>query len=239
MVRNGPHSLRGSVSTLSLRNRVEEDKERATRERIAELEAQLAAAEAKVEEKDKELSNLSTGALSYTKAGGTASGVRSVPEFAEADKSLDARQEEHLTDTLSPPLPPPECRPVLASGAVPGPLLPPDVQETMRRYRRRAEERLQRIRRMSTVPGPPSLEDTFKLDPDFKSLFEKFNESRAWMDRQRSLISNGLRLEGSTLKSPEAYCEPFCDFLTENPTVFHAVDYFEQKLSKAGFKKVC
>lgn len=42
-----------------------------------------------------------------------------------------------------------------------------------------------------------------------------------------------------TLKSPEAYTKPFCDFLTENPTVFHAVSYFEEKLEKAGFKKVC
>jgi hypothetical protein len=42
----------------------------------------------------------------------------------------------------------------------------------------------------------------------------------------------------SKILSPEAYTKPFCDFLTENPTVFHAVDYFEKKLSKAGFRKV-
>lgn len=41
------------------------------------------------------------------------------------------------------------------------------------------------------------------------------------------------------LKSAEEYCQPFCEFLTENPTVFHAVDYFEKKLNKAGFTKVC
>jgi hypothetical protein len=40
------------------------------------------------------------------------------------------------------------------------------------------------------------------------------------------------------LKSPKEYTQPFCEFLTENPTVFHAVDYFEKKLEKAGFKKV-
>lgn len=42
----------------------------------------------------------------------------------------------------------------------------------------------------------------------------------------------------SPLKSPEAYTQPFCDFLTENPTVWHAVDYFEKKLETAGFSKV-
>ena len=38
--------------------------------------------------------------------------------------------------------------------------------------------------------------------------------------------------------SPEKYSKPFCDFLTENPTIFHAVKYFEGKLGKAGYEKV-
>lgn len=42
-----------------------------------------------------------------------------------------------------------------------------------------------------------------------------------------------------SLKSPEAYAKPFCEFLTENPTVWHAVAYFEKKLKHVGFKKVC
>jgi hypothetical protein len=41
------------------------------------------------------------------------------------------------------------------------------------------------------------------------------------------------------VKEPEAYTEPFCKFLSENPTVFHAVEYFSKKLRAAGFKKVC
>jgi hypothetical protein len=43
----------------------------------------------------------------------------------------------------------------------------------------------------------------------------------------------------TTLKSPEEYTQPFCDFLTENPTVFHTVDHFGKKLTDHGFKKVC
>ncbi|KAL1893069.1 vacuolar aminopeptidase 1 [Ceratocystis pirilliformis] len=35
--------------------------------------------------------------------------------------------------------------------------------------------------------------------------------------------------------APEAYTEPFCSFLTENPTIFHAVEYFKEKLGEAGF----
>lgn len=40
------------------------------------------------------------------------------------------------------------------------------------------------------------------------------------------------------LKSPAEYTKPFTDFLTENPTVWHAVSYFEDKLQKAGFTKL-
>lgn len=41
-----------------------------------------------------------------------------------------------------------------------------------------------------------------------------------------------------TLQEPEAYATPFTTFLTENPTVFHAVDYFAKKLTDAGYTKV-
>ena len=37
---------------------------------------------------------------------------------------------------------------------------------------------------------------------------------------------------------PEAFTKPFCDFLQENPTVFHTVDYFKRKLNHAGFQEV-
>ncbi|KAI6379757.1 hypothetical protein MCOR25_001888 [Pyricularia grisea] len=37
---------------------------------------------------------------------------------------------------------------------------------------------------------------------------------------------------------PEAFTKPFTDFLTENPTIFHAVDYFKGKLSAAGYTEL-
>ena len=37
---------------------------------------------------------------------------------------------------------------------------------------------------------------------------------------------------------PAAYTKPFTNFLTENPTIFDAVDYFKGKLSALGFKEV-
>jgi hypothetical protein len=40
------------------------------------------------------------------------------------------------------------------------------------------------------------------------------------------------------VKPVEEYTKPFCNFLTENPTVFHAVDYFKTKLKANGFTEV-
>ncbi|OLN86878.1 Vacuolar aminopeptidase 1 [Colletotrichum chlorophyti] len=37
---------------------------------------------------------------------------------------------------------------------------------------------------------------------------------------------------------PEAYTQPFVDFLSENPTIFHAVAYFKEKLAAAGFTEL-
>ena len=36
----------------------------------------------------------------------------------------------------------------------------------------------------------------------------------------------------------EAFTKPFCEFLTENPTVFHAVAHFAELLEEAGYKEV-
>jgi aminopeptidase I len=40
----------------------------------------------------------------------------------------------------------------------------------------------------------------------------------------------------STSFAPEAYTEPFLKFMTENPTVFHAVNAFARQLASAGFE---
>ncbi|KAI1470020.1 aminopeptidase I zinc metalloprotease-domain-containing protein [Daldinia caldariorum] len=37
---------------------------------------------------------------------------------------------------------------------------------------------------------------------------------------------------------PEAFTEPFCKFLRENPTVFHSVGYFKDKLNALGYKEL-
>ena len=39
-------------------------------------------------------------------------------------------------------------------------------------------------------------------------------------------------------KPAASYTQPFLDFINENPTVFHTVTYFEDKLEKEGFVKL-
>lgn len=59
--------------------------------------------------------------------------------------------------------------------------------------------------------------------------------------RKRSSIgilpATGCRFCGLASK-PESFTKPFCDFLTENPTIFHAVGYFQDKLNAGGFIEV-
>lgn len=39
-------------------------------------------------------------------------------------------------------------------------------------------------------------------------------------------------------KDAASYCKPFCDFISNNPTTFHTVDYLTRQLKTAGFKKL-
>lgn len=59
--------------------------------------------------------------------------------------------------------------------------------------------------------------------------------------RKRSSVgilpAAGCRICGLASK-PESFTKPFCDFLTDNPTIFHAVGYFKDKLKAGGFTEV-
>jgi aminopeptidase I len=37
---------------------------------------------------------------------------------------------------------------------------------------------------------------------------------------------------------PEEYSQPFLDFINNNPTVFHTVDFFSKRLESEGFVKL-
>ena len=46
------------------------------------------------------------------------------------------------------------------------------------------------------------------------------------------------RLCGIAECKPEAFIKPFTDFMEENPTIFHTVEYFKKKLEHVGFTEV-
>jgi hypothetical protein len=69
-----------------------------------------------------------------------------------------------------------------------------------------------------------------------RTLFERYNETV--QTPRKSLIGNGLRNEDHKMKGVDDYAEPFINFMTENPTIWHAISYWENKLEKAGYKRV-
>ncbi|ESZ98178.1 putative Vacuolar aminopeptidase 1 [Sclerotinia borealis F-4128] len=89
-----------------------------------------------------------------------------------------------------------------------------------------------------------SIETGHRSTSSRQTLFEGYHESKQ-DEGNNSLIGNGLRMEvakvameENRLKDSEAYAEPFIKFMTENPTVWHAIQYWEKKLEKAGFTKL-
>jgi hypothetical protein len=98
---------------------------------------------------------------------------------------------------------------------------------------------------------PSALDDFADSHPglraDLRTLFQAYTDelhtntnrgTRLAMDGSSIATGRGSEQEFE-LKKPEAYTQPFCDFLTDNPTVWHAVEHFEHRLAKAGFQKVC
>ncbi|KAF8470834.1 putative vacuolar aminopeptidase 1 [Kalaharituber pfeilii] len=74
---------------------------------------------------------------------------------------------------------------------------------------------------------------------------DEFNEFQSHVDAITAANSSTAteeqeQMETSPLpcKDAASYTQPFLDFINENPTVFHAVQYFETKLHKAGFAKL-
>jgi aminopeptidase I len=114
------------------------------------------------------------------------------------------------------------------------------------------EAQVELLTRQSAMPGPQmkvrsTSEQMYQLDEPVPTHLA-YKRANGELEGQRAahvtmyqeyadMMSRQSSRHNHTLKAPEAYTEPFCNFLTENPTVWHAVDYFEEKLQKSGFKK--
>ncbi|KAJ8070897.1 hypothetical protein OCU04_001256 [Sclerotinia nivalis] len=94
---------------------------------------------------------------------------------------------------------------------------------------------------MEKSNGPSSIETGNDITSNGQTLFEQYRENL----QRNSFIANGMRTKEAKiakkeirLKEPEDYAEPFINFMTENPTVWHAIQYWENKLEEAGFSKL-
>lgn len=74
-------------------------------------------------------------------------------------------------------------------------------------------------------------------DPDFN--FRSQNRTLPPLPPlYNSLPARAAREHMSREDDARAYTKPFCDFLTDNPTVFHAVSALAKDLTKEGYKKL-
>ncbi|KJX93818.1 hypothetical protein TI39_contig4250g00006 [Zymoseptoria brevis] len=69
-------------------------------------------------------------------------------------------------------------------------------------------------------------------------LLDQQNKKRLLMARQEREQEKQSRFTKATSYNAEQYAEPFCRFLSENPTVFHAVAAMKQRLRDAGFTEL-
>lgn len=85
----------------------------------------------------------------------------------------------------------------------------------------------------------PSGETGINATSGVQTLFEAFHSPNdSLIPRNLDTKSPNAAKHATILKDPEAYAEPFINFMTENPTVWHAIQYWENKLEDAGFSKV-
>ncbi|KAK2053387.1 aminopeptidase I zinc metalloprotease [Colletotrichum caudatum] len=102
-------------------------------------------------------------------------------------------------------------------------------------------------RSAAPVPAAPSASKPFLLaDMDGRPPVENPVCDACWnslhysemKQTTRAVHPSACRLCAVAAGKPEAYTKPFVDFLAENPTIFHTVAHFKDKLAAAGFTEL-
>lgn len=140
----------------------------------------------------------------------------------------------------------------LLDGAIP---LSADKSAVLEEALRLAVEKEQR----DTQHGPS--ESSFESDPvpgydkhgrplaNVDEWLQHRDECRTDAEKRRTRKAKGLaathaaneealRFKQATRENAAKYTKPFCEFLTENPTVFHAVDAMKQQLKQKGWTEL-
>lgn len=88
--------------------------------------------------------------------------------------------------------------------------------------------------RQSTLNHKPS--QRALLEERLKAFLEGPEHAQPTQRLQQSIPSS--RRAATHSKDPASYTKPFCQFLTDNPTVFHAVGSLSSDLEKNGFEQL-
>ncbi|KAF1991155.1 peptidase M18, aminopeptidase I [Aulographum hederae CBS 113979] len=115
----------------------------------------------------------------------------------------------------------------------------PDPYNDAVRQQIRAFQSAQRA--ATTEPASASSSNLRTSSSEPRYNFDAFNSAQASLSPQivgSTPSPSTVRHDNTREKSALSYAEPFCNFLTENPTVFHAVSALAKDLEAAGFSKL-
>lgn len=100
-----------------------------------------------------------------------------------------------------------------------------------------ASKRLARQDRLSH-PSMPTPARRGQTVADCMRLYCLQNRQSEQTVDMRSAKKESIELKKATHQNAAAYTKPFCDFLTDNPTVFHCVAAMRKQLLDAGWKEL-
>ncbi|KAI7222023.1 peptidase M18, aminopeptidase I [Hortaea werneckii] len=114
-----------------------------------------------------------------------------------------------------------------------------DFQMQLMLLEEQNKRRLEQARELQEAAAVPSMQPVnagqARANPQFKR--DMAIQADGLRSNHQSILRSS-RTKKATPTNSDEYTEPFCKFLTENPTVFHAVDAVKKQLKDAGFTEL-
>ncbi|KAI7302643.1 hypothetical protein KC315_g16037, partial [Hortaea werneckii] len=115
-----------------------------------------------------------------------------------------------------------------------------DFQMQLMLLEEQNKRRLEQARQLHDATAmPPIHQPSNAGNPHVHPQFirDMAGQGSGMRSNHQSVLSSS-RTKKATPTNADEYAEPFCKFLTENPTVFHAVDAVKKQLKDAGFTEL-
>ena len=91
---------------------------------------------------------------------------------------------------------------------------------------------------MARSKGPAKMRLTQSFQASMEALRGTDSYNSDWAAFEKDVQNDRVKKGESTTLQPESYTSPFLSFISDNPTVFHAVAYFAKRLEFFGFIKL-